>query len=191
MCGNGIDDDCDGLVDEGCLVGLSVAPPTAVLGVLGETLRLAVTGHYVGGEDRDLTASAEGTTYRSDVPTVAEVSSEGMVTAVGEGTATITAFNSGLTASTVITVRWDEDGDGVADAADLCPGTPPGAGVDPIGCASTQGTDSDGDGVSNHVEHRVGTDPLDPSDVPVVRVRYGYDGRGQMVEAEAFVGRGP
>ena len=38
----------------------------------------------------------------------------------------------------------DTDGDGVADANDLCPGTPPGAVVDEDGCA-----DSDGDGVAD------------------------------------------
>ncbi len=186
---DGIDNDCDGVVDEGCLAGLSVAPPTVVLGSPEQTVQLTVTGHYTGSDDRDLTASSEGTAYSTDAPAVAEVSSEGVVTAVGQGTATVTASNSGLSATAVVTVRWDEDGDGVADATDLCPGTPSGAPVDPLGCASSQGTDSDGDGVSNYVENRAGTDPLDPGDVPIVRVRYGYDPRGQVTGAEAFVDR--
>ncbi|HHS97401.1 MAG TPA: hypothetical protein ENK08_05805, partial [Chloroflexi bacterium] len=80
---NGVDDDCDGLADEKCLAGLSVAPSSVILAPSGQTVQLEVTGHYDGAPGRDLTASSEGTTYRSDVPTVAEVSSEGMVTAVG------------------------------------------------------------------------------------------------------------
>lgn len=39
----------------------------------------------------------------------------------------------------------DEDGDGVSDADDRCPGTPPGAVVDARGC--TEVLDADGDGV--------------------------------------------
>jgi serine protease AprX len=40
----------------------------------------------------------------------------------------------------------DSDGDGVADALDLCPGTPAGEPVDAYGCAASQ-LDADGDGV--------------------------------------------
>ncbi len=42
----------------------------------------------------------------------------------------------------------DSDGDGVADAADRCAGTAPGAAVDANGCSASQ-LDADGDGVSN------------------------------------------
>lgn len=45
----------------------------------------------------------------------------------------------------------DTDGDGVLDASDLCPSTPPGTPVDPTGCPAAA-LDSDGDGV---------LDPLD------------------------------
>lgn len=42
----------------------------------------------------------------------------------------------------------DSDGDGVLDAADKCPGTPPGARVDAAGCPA----DSDGDGVADYLD---------------------------------------
>ena len=42
----------------------------------------------------------------------------------------------------------DEDGDGVADEFDQCPGTPAGETVDANGCAASQ-LDDDGDGISN------------------------------------------
>lgn len=32
-------------------------------------------------------------------------------------------------------IEWDEDGDGVLDYVDLCPGTPPATPVDAVGCA--------------------------------------------------------
>jgi OOP family OmpA-OmpF porin len=45
--------------------------------------------------------------------------------------------------------KLDSDGDGVADAADQCPGTPSGAKVDPQGCP----LDSDGDGVADYADN--------------------------------------
>ena len=41
----------------------------------------------------------------------------------------------------------DSDGDGVADASDLCPNTPAGTAVDEDGCTLVSNVDSDGDGV--------------------------------------------
>jgi len=45
--------------------------------------------------------------------------------------------------------KLDSDGDGVADAADRCPGTPSGAKVDPQGCP----LDSDRDGVADYADN--------------------------------------
>lgn len=47
----------------------------------------------------------------------------------------------------------DSDGDGVADDADRCPGTPTGVGVDADGCA----LDSDGDGVPDYTDRCANT----------------------------------
>jgi len=55
----------------------------------------------------------------------------------------------------------DEDGDGVADASDLCPDTLTGESVDANGCAASQ-LDSDGDGVTDDLD----LCPTTPSDEP-------------------------
>ncbi len=51
-------------------------------------------------------------------------------------------------AATMMVFDQDEDGDGVNDLHDLCPGTPSGETVDANGCAESQ-KDDDGDGVMN------------------------------------------
>ena len=50
----------------------------------------------------------------------------------------------------------DSDGDGIVDAYDLCPGTPPGTWVDPCGCPIP---DTDGDGVFDPCDDCPGTPP--------------------------------
>ncbi|GIX31218.1 MAG: pilus biosynthesis protein [Porticoccaceae bacterium] len=62
--------------------------------------------------------------------------------------------------------RCDEDGDGVRNNRDRCPGTPPGESVDRRGCSASQ-RDSDGDGVSDAADQC----PDTPRGTPV-------DGRG-------------
>ena len=49
--------------------------------------------------------------------------------------------------------EYDADGDGVVDGADRCPGTPSGAPVDAVGCP----LDSDGDGVADYMDNCPGT----------------------------------
>jgi len=51
---------------------------------------------------------------------------------------------------------FDDDGDGVVNGLDLCPGTPAGEAVDADGCSLSQ-LDSDGDGVSDAVDLCPGT----------------------------------
>ncbi len=55
----------------------------------------------------------------------------------------------------------DADGDGVADALDRCPGTPPGVTVDVTGCP----LDTDGDGVYDYLDQCPGT----PAGIVVTR----------------------
>ena len=57
----------------------------------------------------------------------------------------------------------DTDGDGVADTADQCANTPPGAGADGDGCADSQ-LDSDNDTVSNDVDQCPATPTDDTAD---------------------------
>ena len=53
--------------------------------------------------------------------------------------------------SILISFQADEDGDGVEDNVDACPGTPAGESVDASGCSASQ-LDDDNDGVSNAVD---------------------------------------
>ncbi len=53
----------------------------------------------------------------------------------------------------------DEDGDGVPDENDNCPGTLTGAAVDSYGCPTISGTDTDGDGIPDSTDQCGGTLP--------------------------------
>ncbi len=58
-------------------------------------MQLEVLGILIDDSEIDLTPSASGTTYRSSNDDVVTVSAEGLVTAVAEGDAVITATNNG------------------------------------------------------------------------------------------------
>lgn len=160
---DGVDNDCDGVVDNGCLTEISMSPDSIHLTEEGAVRQLTVMGNYVGGGAVDLTASSAGTSYASSAPTVASVSTEGIVTARAHGEALITAVHGGFLADAAVTVFLDQDGDGVPDRDDLCPGTAPGEPVDSWGCSEAQ-LDDDGDGVSNADDQCPGTPPGQPVD---------------------------
>jgi alpha-tubulin suppressor-like RCC1 family protein len=77
-----------------------VAPPSASLAI-GETLRLTATARTVSGS----ALSGKSTTWQSSGPGVASVDSDGLVSAVGAGTAQITATVDGKSGSMSITVQ--------------------------------------------------------------------------------------
>jgi len=58
-----------------------------------ETNRIAVMGRFSDGIERSLSSSIRGTTYETSDPKVATVNSEGLVSAVAPGQATITIKN--------------------------------------------------------------------------------------------------
>lgn len=62
----------------------------------------------------------------------------------------------------------DSDGDGIGDATDRCPGTPPGVLVDRAGCP----LDTDGDGVPDYLDRCPSTDPEVPVDSSGCRYRF-------------------
>ncbi len=86
--------------------------------------------------------------WHSSDSTVAQVDGTGFATGRRPGWIAVMATLSGtsLTGTALLTVLdQDEDGDGVLDGADRCPGTPPATPVDANGCPIV--TDEDGDGV--------------------------------------------
>jgi uncharacterized protein YjdB len=96
-----------GLLLAGCggsssatLSAIAVTPSPLRLAV-GGVGQLVVTGINSDGTRAPITA---GLTFTSDASTVAAVSSSGVVTGLAEGTATITATASGLTADVTVTV---------------------------------------------------------------------------------------
>jgi hypothetical protein len=62
---------------------------------LGKTLELPVVGLFSDGVTRRLTAPSTGTTYRSSDENVIKVYPDGLVQAVGNGKAVVTASNRG------------------------------------------------------------------------------------------------
>lgn len=65
-----------------------------LLGV-GDSEHLLVTGTFGDLRERDITLASFGTTYTSSNPAVVTVSADGLLTATGEGTATVQIANSG------------------------------------------------------------------------------------------------
>ncbi len=85
----------------GRVASVVVAPPEATITALGDTLRLAAVGFDENGH------AVEGAVFswRSGAGSVATVDERGLVTAVAEGTATITANVEAFSGSAEITVR--------------------------------------------------------------------------------------
>ncbi len=77
------------------MTAIEISNVNGHLSVLGATMQLEVLGILIDDSEIDLTPSASGTTYRSSNDDVVTVSAEGLVTAVAEGDAVITATNNG------------------------------------------------------------------------------------------------
>jgi hypothetical protein len=117
---------------------------------LGGAAQLQAVGSLSGGGTQDLTSAV---IWESDDTATAIVSNAsgltGRALGLAAGNATVRArFGSVTSPDATLSVIQDADGDGVADAQDLCPNTPPGASVNSDGC---EDTDSDGviDGSDN------------------------------------------
>ncbi len=121
--------------------GNACAPCTVPL---GGAAQLQAVGTLSGGGTQDLTSAV---IWESDAPATAAVSNasslSGRALGLAAGSTTVRArFGSVTAPDATLSVIQDADGDGVADAQDLCPNTPPGATVNSDGCE-----DTDGDGV--------------------------------------------
>jgi len=83
------------------LSSATMAGATATLSAVGQTSQIVVTGTYSDGSTKDITAQ---TSFVSDNSSVATVSGSGLVTAVSNGTASITATVLGKQGTGKITV---------------------------------------------------------------------------------------
>ncbi len=112
-----------GCGSEPTLTSLSVTPATASLAV-GQTVQLTATGRFIKSNQstsvRDVTSTVS---WSSANPAVATVSSAGLVTGVGGGTATVTATGtgefSGVLASASITVLAGGSAGGTRDLVSI------------------------------------------------------------------------
>jgi beta-lactam-binding protein with PASTA domain len=86
------------------LSSIAVSPASFGFVAFGATCSLNVTGTYAGGETASLSDHRLGTTYATSASSVATISVDGLVTAVGPGTAQIAVKNGALQASVSITV---------------------------------------------------------------------------------------
>ncbi len=93
-----------GSISTGPIVtSLSLAPATISMSATGSTQQLTLTANMSDGTTQNIT-SAAGTTYGSSNTAVATVSTAGLVTSTGTGSATITASNGGFSATSSVSV---------------------------------------------------------------------------------------
>ena len=101
------------------LQAIDLQPSLLRFSVVDTMRALSVAGLRTNGTTVDLTSTASGTVYESSNVFVARVGAEGTVTGVANGTATITARNSGLSDTTSVVVET-----GVTlEALELTPGS--------------------------------------------------------------------
>jgi len=97
------------------LDSIAVTPSTQSLAV-GQTAQLSVTGTFGNASHASTQPVTSGVTWSSNAASVATVSTTGLVSAVGAGTATITAsaqgFNGPLSSTSTITVGATNGGSG-------------------------------------------------------------------------------
>ena len=133
---------------------LNLTAPVTTLTPAILSTQLATTGILVDSSQIDLTPSASGTFYRSSNPAIANVSSDGLVSAVSSGNVFITATYEGVIATIALEVALssDSDSDGLPDdyeVANPC--------LDPL--VPDANADLDGDGLTNQEEFDLGTNP--------------------------------
>jgi hypothetical protein len=132
---NGIDDNCNGQVDEGvvCVV----------------TLRLQPGPHWKGGDTQQPVPYHKGATATVFAP--AAEAGYHFCCWSGDASGSANPLDIVMDRDKTITAQYaedDDDDDGVPNSADLCAGTPAGEQVDAYGCSECQ-LDDDDDGVPN------------------------------------------
>ena len=131
---------------------LTVTSPAATLTSIGATAQLIVIANFANQTTRIVTPASSGTTYTTSNTAVVTVSSDGLVTARGSGTAVISALNDGAIGIIRIqaALSGDSDGDGIPDDVELS------LGLDPHNPVDAQ-EDLDRDGLTNFREFQLGT----------------------------------
>lgn len=100
----GCDSDSDPVVPDtdNTVVAVEVTPQSGALSEVGQTLQLGANAR--NADHRIVTNNAGDFTWSSAAPEVVSVDAQGLVTAEGEGEATVTASLAGQSAGAVITV---------------------------------------------------------------------------------------
>ncbi len=127
---------------------LRVSPASVDLDTIGETVQLTVVATLPDQSNVFVSDTADGTSYLSSSPSIATVSSDGLLTATGSGRALVSVTNEGALA--VLSVRVslsgvDSDLDGIPDGVELANGLNPNDPIDGL-------EDRDGDGLTNKQE---------------------------------------
>jgi len=86
------------------LLSIAAHPSAARFVTIGEDDKLAISGTFSDGFERQLTLSDTGTIYTSDNPLIASVSEDGLVTATGVGRTFIGIENNGQESSVSVYV---------------------------------------------------------------------------------------
>lgn len=91
---------CEGFFVEPVLTGMSVGPAATIQ--TGTTVQMSAVGSYNDGSQKKLTASS--VFWSSATPSVATISSSGLVTALAPGQVVITGASETVTGSATVTV---------------------------------------------------------------------------------------
>ena len=134
---------------------LSSSIDTSLLTEVGQQAQITVTGHFPGGATKDVTSSAQGTSYATTNPAVATLSPTGLVTAQKSGTVLVSIWNEGVVTTRPITVKAgaDADEDGLPDDWEISVGLDPSEPLDAL-------ADNDKDNLNNLQEFAAGTSPF-------------------------------
>ncbi|MCA8950048.1 MAG: choice-of-anchor L domain-containing protein [Planctomycetes bacterium] len=111
------------------LTGIELYTERVYFTKVAEAQGVSVIGDFSDGVQRDVTSPALGTTWLTSDPNVVAVSADGVLTAVGEGSAAVVAQNGGFEVSLGVFVGWEAD---VSVSGQGCPTT---FGVPEIGTA--------------------------------------------------------